>query len=78
MAARHLDAALTHLSAHHVTQSAAISAAHSTIDQLDDLTSSAKTRTTNAMVAEFTALSSGSCSTCVAIVSDGVAATITP
>ena len=77
MGARHLDAALTHLSTHHVTQSAAISAAHSTIDQLDDLTSSAKTRTTNAMVAEFTALSSGSCSTCAAIVNDGVAATIT-
>ena len=78
MAAQHLDVAIEHLLGHHRQQSAAISAGNQTLERLADLTSDAKTRTTNAMVAEFTALSSGSCSTCVSIVSDGVAATITP
>jgi len=78
MTARHLDEARDHLNTHHRAQSTAISAADQTLDQLSDLTSSAKTTVTNAMVAEFTALSSGSCSTCAGFVTDGVAATITP
>ena len=75
MAAQHLDAAIEHLLGHHQQQSAAISAGSQTLDRLADLTSAAKTRATDAMVAEFTALSSGSCSTCAGLVTDGVAAT---
>ena len=78
MAAQHLDAAIAHLLGHHQQQSAAISAGSQTLDRLADLTSAAKTRATDAMVAEFTALSSGSCSTCAGLVTDGVAATKTP
>ena len=78
MAAQHLDAAIEHLLGHHQQQSVAISAGNQTRERLADLTSAAKTRTTDAMVAEFTALSSGSCSTCAGLVTDGVAATKTP
>jgi hypothetical protein len=78
MAAQHLNTVRDHLIEHHQAQSLAIAGANSALGQLDDLTSAAKTRTTNAMVAEFTALSSGSCSTCAGIVTDGVAATIAP
>jgi ferredoxin len=78
MAAQHLDIVRNHLMTHHRAQSASIAAANQALEQLSDLTSAAKTTVTNGMVAEATALSSGSCSTCVGIVSDGVAATIAP